>query len=63
MITAKEVLERIVAAMDEMDFDDLAKLHNETTNYDPITGNDILRPDCSDSRGCGCSRCRDLYGD
>ncbi len=36
-----DVLERVGAAIDEMDADDLAKLHNHVTNHDAITGDSI----------------------
>ncbi len=41
LIKESDVLERIGAAIDEMDADDLAKLHNFITNYDHITGDDV----------------------
>jgi len=41
MIKESDVLERIGATIDEMDADDLAELHNELTNYEHITGDDI----------------------
>ena len=41
MIKESEVLERIGAAIDEMDMDDLARLHNYATKHETIVGDDI----------------------
>ena len=41
MIKEKEVLERIAAAIDDMDWDDLARLHNQITNHKPLGFNSI----------------------
>ena len=41
MISETDILKRIGRAIEEMDLDDLAKLHNETTAFAPITGKDI----------------------
>jgi hypothetical protein len=36
------ILKRIADAIDELDADGLAKLHNELTNNEPVTGDDII---------------------
>ncbi len=43
MITEADVLERIGAAIDDLDMDGLAKLHNQITVYDyeNLSGDDI----------------------
>lgn len=41
MIKETEILERIGAAIDEADLPQLAQLHNDITNYPPISSDDI----------------------